>query len=37
MLDHNNFFFNSAPEVVVGEPAGVAADVWGVGIIATLL
>lgn len=26
-----------APEVVVGEPAGVAADVWGVGIIATLL
>lgn len=26
-----------APEVVVGEPAGVAADVWGVGIITTLL
>ncbi|GAB1597543.1 obscurin-like [Argonauta hians] len=26
-----------SPEVVVGEPAGVAADVWGVGVIVTLL
>ncbi|CAI9716207.1 muscle M-line assembly unc-89-like [Octopus vulgaris] len=26
-----------SPEVVVGEPAGVAADVWGVGVISTLL